>query len=250
MIDGFIMEGALKVLEEEKPDLLFIGLVSINIVAHLYGTDSAEIEEGVEYTDFQIGRLVEKLKEMGWYNDTLIVITSDHGMSERPIGVDVQTLLKEKGHHDIVDNILSFSSGGTGGIYLKDTSPSRIEKTLEALRNLDCIKGAWYKYDEEAPWFIQRIAHERTMDIIIVPDYNAVILDRGKKVPNFAFYHGPPYPPDLSIWGIFSGTGIKKLGSLGRPLDYSSKEVISDEEIKKLPEQADVALTVRKIMGI
>jgi hypothetical protein len=87
------------------------------------------------------------------------------------------------------------------------------------------------------------------MDIIIIPDYNAVILDKGKKVPNVAFYHGPPYPPDINIWLIFSGPGIKKLGILGEKLDYLSKEIISDEEIKILPEQVDIVPTLRKIMS-
>lgn len=250
LIEGFIMDGALKVLENERPDLLFIGLVSINIVTHQYGTGSVELEEVVEYTDFQIGRLMAKLKEMGWHKDTLLVITSDHGMSERPIGVDVQTLLKMSGCQDILDNIASFSSGGTGGLYLNDISPAIVERTLDVLRGLNHIQGAWYKYDKHAPWFIQRVAHERTMDIIIIPDYNSVILDAGKEVPNFAFYHGPPYAGDLSIWGIFSGAGVKKLGILGEPLDYFSKEVISEEQIRTIPEQVDVAPTVRTIMGI
>lgn len=250
LIDGFIMDGALKVLENEKPDLMFVGLVSINIVAHQYGTDSSEIEETIRYTDLQIGRLIEKLKEMRWYDDTLLVITSDHGMAERPIGVDAQTQLKKKRHNDIVDNILYFSSGGTGGIYLNDTSPSMIEKTIEALKEIDYIEEAWYKYNKGAPLIIQRIAHERSMDIIIIPYYNAIILDKGKEVHNFTFHHGPPYPPDINIWGIFSGAGVKKLGIIGEPLDYSSKFIISDEELKKLPEQVDVAPTVRKIIKI
>ena len=89
------MDSALKVLENESPDLFFIGLVSTNITAHAYGIYAAELEDSVEVIDTQIGKLIEKLTEMGWFEDTLIVIASDHGMTERPIGVGVITFLKE-----------------------------------------------------------------------------------------------------------------------------------------------------------
>ncbi len=250
LIDEFIMDSALKVLENENPDLMLIGLVSTNITAHAYGIHSAELEDSVEVIDTQIGRLVGKLKEMGWFEDTLIVIASDHGMTERPIGVDVITSLKKMGQSDIVENIVNLSSGGTGGFYLDDTSSSVVDKTIGALKQIDHVKEAWYTHDPKAPWYVRRLAHERAPDIVIIPDFNAVILDEGKQVPTFPVYHGPPYPPDLSIWVIFSGAGVKKVGKVGTMLDYSSRETISDKEIEKLPEQADVAPTVKAIWGI
>jgi predicted AlkP superfamily pyrophosphatase or phosphodiesterase len=250
LIDEFIMDSALKVLENERLDLFFIGLVSPNITAHAYGTHSAELEDSVEVIDTQIGRLVEKLKDMGWFEDTLIVIASDHGMSERPLGVDVITALGKARHNDIVGNVLYLSSGGTGGFYLKDTSSSMVQRTIGALKEIDYVKEAWYRDDPQAPWYVRRFAHERSPDIVIIPDFNAVILDEGKKVPTFPVYHGPPYPPDLSIWLIFSGTGVKKVGKVGETLDYSSRETISDKEVEILPEQGDVVKTIRAIWGM
>jgi hypothetical protein len=97
---------------------------------------------------------------------------------------------------------------------------------------------------------VRRFAHGREPDIVIIPDCNGVILNEGKGVPTFAVYHGPPYPPDLSIWVIFSGAGVKKVGKVGEMLDYSSRETISDSEIETLPEQADVVPTIRVIWGI
>jgi predicted AlkP superfamily pyrophosphatase or phosphodiesterase len=247
LIDEFIMDSALEVLENERPDLFFIGLVSTNITAHAYGIHSAELEDSVETIDTQIGKLVGKLNEMGWFDDTLIVIAADHGMSERPIGVDVITSLKKAGKRDIVKNIVSLSSGGTAGFYLDHTSSSMVGKTVGALEEIDHINEAWYTYDPKAPWYVRRFAHERAPDIVIIPDFNAVILDEGKEAPTFPVYHGPPYPPDLSIWVIFSGAGVKGIGKVGEMLDYSSKELISEREIEGLPEQVDVAPTIRAI---
>lgn len=250
LIDVYIMDSALKVLEHERPDLFFIGLVSTNITAHFYGIHSAELEDAVEVIDTQVGKLVEKLKEMGWFEDALIIIVSDHGMNERPIGVDVITSLKKAGHKDIVDNMIYFSSGATGGLYLYDTSPSMVGKTIDALNEIDNVKEAWYKHDLKAPWYVRRFAHERAPDILILPDLNSVIIEEGYGDPKVPVNHGPPYPPDVNIWLIFSGQGVKRLGKIGEMLDYSSKELISDKEIETLPEQLDIAPTVKAIWRI
>jgi len=250
LIDEFIMDSALKLLENERPDLFFIGLVSPNITAHAYGIHSAELEDSVQVIDAQIGKLIGKLKEMGWFEDTLIVIAADHGMSERPIGVDVITALKKGGHAYIVENVLNLSSGGTGGFYLGDTSSSVVKETIRALKEIDHIREAWYTFDPEAPWYVQRLAHERAPDILIIPDFDAVVLDEGRETPTFPVYHGPPYPPDLSIWIVFSGAGVKRIGKVGEVLDFSSKELISEREIETLPEQVDVAPTMKAIWGV
>lgn len=250
LVDPWIMDSAVKILENEKPDLFFIGLVSPNIAAHAYGYDSPECRNSIETIDAQIGKLVKKLKEMDWFDETLIVITSDHGMSYRPNGVDVISELKKKGFHDVVDNVLHLTSGGTGGFYINDTSSYIIEKTIRALKKTDHIKEAWYKHDPKAPWYIRRFVHERSQDIVIIPDFESVVLDEGETVPNFPYYHGPPYPPDLSIMLIFSGAGVKKLGKIGKMLNYLSVETISEKEIEKLPEQAYVAPTMKTIMKI
>jgi predicted AlkP superfamily pyrophosphatase or phosphodiesterase len=250
LIDKFIMDGALKLLENEKPDFLGIGLVSTNIGAHVYGVDSVEIEDAVEVIDTQIGKLIEKLEVMGLFEDTLFVIGADHGMASRLNAIDIMTLLEKVGYGDIVDNILYIPEGSVSGIYLDDTSSSVVEKTIDAVKQIDHIKEAWYKYDPKAPWYVHRFAHERAPDIVIIPDFQSAIVAKLRKPPSLVAWHGPPYPPDLNIWLILYGAGVKKFGRIGEMLDYSSEELISDEQISKLPEQIDVAPTVKAIWGI
>jgi len=50
-------------------------------MGHSYGSSSPEYREAIEDVDYHIGRLVENLKELGVYENTLIVITPDHGMT-------------------------------------------------------------------------------------------------------------------------------------------------------------------------
>jgi len=48
---------------------------------HAYGHDSAEYREAIENADYHVGRFVQMLKDEGVYDRTLIVITTDHGMT-------------------------------------------------------------------------------------------------------------------------------------------------------------------------
>ena len=68
--------------------------------------------------------------------------------------------------------------------------------------------------------------------------------------PFFPFFILYFFSPDLSIWLIFSGAEVKKVGKVGEMLDYSSQETISEGKIEVLPEQVDVVPTVRTIWGI
>jgi len=249
-VDRFIMECALKILENEKPTLLIIGLVSANITAHAYAPDSPEVEDAMLTIDHEIGRLIEKLKDMGRLDDTLIVLASDHGMSLRPFGVDLIKELKRRHYDDVVENIMHLYAGDVGGLYLEDTSPPTIDRTIRAIESIEHIKGAWYKYDPQAPWFIKRAAHPRTPDITIIAEKEWAIFEPGWEKPSFPCGHGPCYPSDSSIILIFSGPGIRKLGTVGTPLDYSSGELMRDPETQGLPEQVDILPTLKSIMRL
>ncbi len=249
-VDRFIMECALEILEKEEPVLLIIGLVSSNITAHAHTPDSPEVEDAMLAIDQEIGRLIEKLKTMGRFDDTLIVMSSDHGMTVRPFGVDLLKELKARDYEDVLNNILYLYSGDVGGVYIEDISPPTIDRTIRAIESVEHIKGAWYKYDPRAPWFIQRTAHYRAPDIIIIPEKAWAIFEPGWEKLSFLSGHGPCYPSDSSILLIFSGPGVKKLGTVGTPLDYSSCELITDSEIERLPEQVDIVPTMESIMGL
>ncbi len=55
-------------------------------MAHEYGDQSDQYRSAIEAADFQIGRIMNMLRELGVYEQTLIVITPDHGMTGRSHG--------------------------------------------------------------------------------------------------------------------------------------------------------------------
>jgi hypothetical protein len=249
-MDEFIMEGALRILENERPKLLFIGLVSPNIVGHIYMTESTELRESCKVVDGLLGMLISRIKEMGWFDDTLLIFTADHGMADKPLSIDLIGELKRKGRRDLVENIAHvYKVPAVGGLYLRDASQPLIDDTIEALKGIEHIKGAWYKYDPNAPWFIRRGAHERAPDIIVVPEFRYQIVPEGRTGPVYPAYHGAPYFDDLSIVMIFSGCGIKRMGTVGED-DIPPDEFLFDELVQGLPEQTQIVPTIKKILNI
>lgn len=249
-MDRFVMEGALKILKHERPKLLFVGLVSPNIVGHVYMTESVELRESCEVVDQLLGMLISRLKEMGWFDDTLLILTADHGMADKPCCIDLIGELKRKGRKDVVENIAYlYKVPAVGGLYLHDISQSLIDDTIEALKGMGHVKGAWYKYDPDAPWFIRRAAHERTPDIIVVPEFRYQIVPEGRTEPVYPAYHGAPYFADFSIVMILSGCGIKRMGTVGKD-DIPPDELLSDEMVEALPEQTQIVPTIKRILKI
>jgi hypothetical protein len=229
---------------------MFITTVCLDVIAHAYTTDSPETQAALETLDTEIGRLIALLREMNWYEDTLIVISSDHAMAAKPECVSVMDELEKRGYHDIIENTLYILVGCGGGLYLKDTSPATIKRTIQAIEDLPHIEGAWYKYDPDAPWFIKRGAFDRAPDIAIVAQGDAGTVPAGSIAPTYFYRHGAPYPADANIMLVLSGAGVKKLGSIGERLDLSSHKLLTDGEVENFPEQIDVAPTMKRIMGL
>jgi len=249
-MDKFIMEGALKILEHEKPDILFVSLLSANIVGHIYLTESDEIKNTMEITDQQIGKMISRVKKMGWFDDTLFVITADHGMADKPYSIDLMGELKRKTPKGLVENIAyRYVVPAVGGLYIHDVKPALIDETIKALTAIDHVKEAWYKNDPRAPWYIQRGAHKRSPDIIVVPEFEYQIAAEGRAEPVYPAYHGAPYYADFSILMVFFGCGVKKMGTIGEH-NISREAYLTDEMVRELPDQTQIVPTIMRILKI
>ena len=96
-------------------------------MGHSYGSGSSQYREAIEDADYHIGRLVENLKELGVYENTLIVITPDHGMTGTSHGYGYETDMRifsvwhgprVKQGYEMVDSIYIPASGNYGETYV------------------------------------------------------------------------------------------------------------------------------------
>jgi len=76
---------------EHRPFFLAIYNPVPDSVGHMYGDQSDEYRWAIESADSQIGRIMDMLRELDVYEQTLIVITTDHGMTGRSHGAGLPT---------------------------------------------------------------------------------------------------------------------------------------------------------------
>jgi hypothetical protein len=82
--DEVVGERAIEYLEEYKdvPFFFFVHFAQVDHKGHAFGENSKEVNDAYISADTWTGKIVEKLKELGLYDDTLIYITADHGFDE------------------------------------------------------------------------------------------------------------------------------------------------------------------------
>lgn len=74
-----IVSESVKYITEKKPVLCFIHIDALDHMGHSYGQGSAEYYEELPKVDDRVRRIVEGVKAAGIYDDSIIMITSDHG---------------------------------------------------------------------------------------------------------------------------------------------------------------------------
>lgn len=76
-----LYDRALNFMEtyRNKPSLVFLYSVHTDAIGHKYKWMSQEYIKAIEEGDAEIGRLIERMKEEGLYDNTHILFISDHG---------------------------------------------------------------------------------------------------------------------------------------------------------------------------
>ncbi len=71
-------------LDSHQPKLMFVQFDSVDGAGHSYGNKSQQYFNQISHIDGLIGRIYDKMVETGMMEDTLIIVTADHG--HKPTG--------------------------------------------------------------------------------------------------------------------------------------------------------------------
>jgi predicted AlkP superfamily pyrophosphatase or phosphodiesterase len=83
--DECVMDVALRVLQEDDPDLTLINLPDVDGFSHLHGRPSPTQIAAVATADRQIQRLVDYLKGSGKWQHSTIIVTADHNFGAQAL---------------------------------------------------------------------------------------------------------------------------------------------------------------------
>ena len=74
-----VVEESVKYIVEKKPVLCFIHIDALDHKGHAYGQGAPEYYEELTLVDERVRQIVEGVKKAGIYDDSIIILTSDHG---------------------------------------------------------------------------------------------------------------------------------------------------------------------------
>ena len=74
-----VVEESVRYIKEKKPVLCFIHIDALDHMGHSFGKGSDEFYAELPLVDERVRQIVEGVKEAGIYDDSIIIVTSDHG---------------------------------------------------------------------------------------------------------------------------------------------------------------------------
>jgi predicted AlkP superfamily pyrophosphatase or phosphodiesterase len=248
--DSWAVDLAIKLFEKEKPRIMMINLPDTDEAGHATGgiTNPKAMGRIITRADVQIGRLIEAYKKAGVYDQTVFVITSDHGMtpSLHYISQDnIKSILWQSGTWgnpqpefylgnpakagEVAENIAKTKIAGIHGVYFKAKASDGSYVYLPSPTTAGAITG---DLDKSFRYLTGTYASEKSPDVFLViaenwrQDYHLM----GFKMPGS---HDTVTWLSQHIPLIISGPGI-------------NKGALSDNPARLV----DIAPTVLTLMGV
>ena len=147
------------------PDLLFVGLSSLDYYAHRAGPDSREVADGIVRLDGQLEVFFRWLDSEIGTNRTLIFLTADHGLTPIP-EIAREKARRRSGKEDPnLAGRIDFGNGLADGAAVRDGSPDRLELEMHLARvfgyTLDpalpnSLEGAVSRFEDPIGFYLNR----------------------------------------------------------------------------------------------
>lgn len=96
--DRFSLRAGAYLYRAYQPDILYMHIILIDHIRHVYGVFSPELENAYRFLDGELGRLLSALDETGLYEKTIINLTSDHGHLDIDRVVSLNRFLRDAGY--------------------------------------------------------------------------------------------------------------------------------------------------------
>ena len=81
---------------DHDPDFVFAVFPGVDSFSHLYHPRHDKAIAAYRFVDFSVGRVVEKLKRLGRWDQTLLIISSDHGLSATHHHLDLALFFQKR----------------------------------------------------------------------------------------------------------------------------------------------------------
>lgn len=136
-MDTNVAKMAAYIIKKAKPNLMTIHFFYIDHSEHVTGRDGEMVRTSVVNADKGVGMVVEALKEAGIWDQTVLIITGDHGFKNVSKSVNPNVWLAKAGLMTDAKTgdwkAQFYSVGGSTFLYLRDRKDT---KTLARVRQI------------------------------------------------------------------------------------------------------------------
>ena len=142
-IDKNVAGIAAWVIKSEKPNFMTVHLLGMDHVQHVHGRNGPEVEQAIIRADSAVGMIRKAIAEAGIKENTLLIVTGDHGFYDVTTTVSPNVWLKQWG---LIEDENSWkakfhTAGGGAFMFLKDkndvTTLNTVMSKLKALPDAD-----------------------------------------------------------------------------------------------------------------
>lgn len=153
--DRFMIHVACDIIREHAPEVMFLHGSLVDSYRHQNGIFNDKVTEGLDLVDEWFGMLCDALKDAGVYEDTNIVILSDHGQQDLVRIVKPNAYLAERGFVQLDDQgevedytVFGISNGMSMTFWLKDPADQQAH---------DAVYQALCTMAEDGIWGFNRV---------------------------------------------------------------------------------------------
>jgi hypothetical protein len=153
---------ALKLGQGEKADFLGVSFSVVDLVGHIFGPRSHEIQDTLVRLDQTIGRLLAHLDSTVGKGNYIVALTADHGVAEIPETVPNGGRVSSKGIAEALQKVLVPALGPGNyvanvnytDIYLTNAAAARLahdtklrQAAIDALKTVEGVQSAYWGPD-------------------------------------------------------------------------------------------------------
>ena len=201
----------LKLPEEKRPHFITFYFPEVDKNGHLYGSESLEVQNAVQFVDDAIGKLIEKVNELQLPNVNFIFV-SDHGMIDVDIEdtLGIPALLQDKNRF-IINNSQTLLR-----ITLKNESEvNQVYRELKKNKTKDYKVYLTEKFPKRLHYRTADDRFNRIGQILLVPHAPKIFLEpNARKTPGKHGYN-PFKVPEMRATFAASGPAFKEGKKIG-----------------------------------
>jgi len=135
-------------IEQKQVDLVFTHFLVHDSYQHIYGIHTPESDWALRYIDALVGRIIRSLRVAGLYEESHIIVMSDHGHETINKFFGIQSFLKNQGFPE--GFFYCVNNGGAAMLYLlqDQISEQSLTELCAELEEHEAVEIAFTKEDE------------------------------------------------------------------------------------------------------